>query len=232
VYILIWLWVKLVEKRPFSSLGLAGKGAFLKFGRGLGVGLIMFVITVALLSLFGFYTVQAGLLLQVSTVGGILIVLLGWLVQGPAEEILFRGWVLPVLSARYKLWLGFLLSSLMFAALHSLNPNLSVVAMVNLFLFGLFTAFYAFYEESVWGVFGIHAVWNWVQGNVFGLEVSGTPVVGGSLLVLREAGPDLLTGGAFGPEGGLAVTLVLGLAIAIVLVLDKKGTDVGEQTNE
>jgi hypothetical protein len=81
--------------------------------------------------------------------------------------------------------------------------------MVNLFLYGLFAAFYALHEGDLWGVCAFHSVWNWVQGNIFGFEVSGGAFGGSSLLKLQESGPDWFTGGKFGPEGGLAVTLVL-----------------------
>ena len=81
--------------------------------------------------------------------------------------------------------------------------------MINLFLFGVFACIYAMQEGSLWGVFAIHSLWNWAQGNLFGLEVSGSKFGATTLFNLKEVGPDLLTGGAFGPEGGFAVTLVL-----------------------
>jgi hypothetical protein len=65
-------------------------------------------------------------------------------------------------------------------------------------------------------VFGIHAVWNWAQGNLFGFEVSGQAAAGGTLFNFMEIGPDVITGGPFGPEGGLAVTIVLIISCALV----------------
>jgi membrane protease YdiL (CAAX protease family) len=111
------------------------------------------------------------------------------------------------------------ISALVFAVYHSLNPNLSPIAFLNLFLFGVLTAFYALYEGGLWGVFGIHAAWNWAQGNIFGLEVSGIPPAGGTLFNLMETGPDAITGGQFGPEGGLAVTAVLIVSSIIVWLI-------------
>ncbi len=222
IYGLLWLWVKFVERRPFKSLGLRGENPLSKFGRGFGVGLSMMVLAIVAGNSLGFYTIEIGPILSVSALGGVLLILPGWLVQGPAEELIFRGWVLPVVSARYTLWAGIFLSSLMFATAHALNPGVSWLAILNLLLFGLFTALYALSEEGVWGVFGIHAVWNWVQGNIFGLEVSGSPLPGVSLFVIRETGPDIWTGGAFGPEGGLIVTLILGIFIGGVLFLNRR----------
>ena len=138
------------------------------------------------------------------------------------KKTLIRGWVLPVIGARYKPWIGLLVSSLIFALLHGLNPGLSVVALVNLALFGAFAGLYAMREGSIWGISALHSVWNWVQGNFFGFEVSGTNASGGALLNLMETGEDWLTGGTFGPEGGLAVTIVLLVAITVILFWRKK----------
>ena len=102
-----------------------------------------------------------------------------------------------------------LLPSLVFAALHLLNPNLGLIPLLNLALFGIFAALFALYEGGLWGVFAIHSAWNWAQGNLFGFEVSGSPAGSTVIFDMMEVGPDWLTGGAFGPEGGLAVTAVL-----------------------
>ncbi|MFQ5576223.1 MAG: type II CAAX prenyl endopeptidase Rce1 family protein, partial [Anaerolineae bacterium] len=142
VFVLLWLWVALVEKRPFRSLGLAGKGAAARFGLGLAGGGLAFGSVVGLLYLAGGVTAGAEFWQPEAVAGGVL-VLFGWLVQGPAEELVFRGWMLPVVSARYGVWPGALLSAAAFAALHSFNPGLGMVAALNLGLFGLFAALYA-----------------------------------------------------------------------------------------
>jgi hypothetical protein len=130
---------------------------------------------------------------------------------------------MPVIGARYRPIWGILSSSLVFAVLHSLNPNLNPIAILNLFLFGLFTALYALYEGGLWGVFSLHTVWNWAQGNLFGFEVSGLARPVGTLFDLMEVGPDAITGGPFGPEGGLAVTVVLVVGCGVVWWLGRKG---------
>jgi hypothetical protein len=66
-----------------------------------------------------------------------------------------------------------------------------------------------------------HVAWNWVQGCLFGLVVSGQRSVP-TLINLQTTGPDVVTGGAFGPEGGLAVTAVFLVGIALVLLLRPK----------
>ena len=107
---------------------------------------------------------------------------------------------------------------MIFATLHSLNDNLSRLAILNLLVFGLFAGLYAMREGSLWGVSALHTAWNWIQGNIFGFNVSGMSAGGGTLLNLAGRGPGWLTGGQFGPEGGIAVTCVLLLGIIILLL--------------
>lgn len=224
VFLLLWLWLRFYEKRPFFTLGFETSGALKKYLRGALLGAAMFSLAVALLALTGNVSLVRGAVPSLqgwAALGGVLIVFLGWMVQGAAEETLVRGWVLPALGIRLAPWAGIALSAAFFAALHSFNSGLSALAILNLALFGLFAAFYALREQALWGICALHSVWNWVQGNFFGLLVSGNDMNAGTLLNLQTQGPDWWTGGAFGPEGGLAVTLVL-LAGLMILFFAKK----------
>ena len=219
IYVILWAWLKLFEKRPFWTLGYETNDALSQYGRGFLIGAVMFAGAVGILALFGSVTFEQGDPSQqgFAALGGVTLVLIGWVVQGGAEEVLIRGWVLPVIGARYKAWIGLLVSSLIFSLMHGLNPGLSAIALVNLALFGVFAGLFAMREGSLWGISALHSVWNWVQGNFFGFQVSGTNADGGTLINLMEIGADWLTGGEFGPEGGLAVTIVLVIGIAITL---------------
>ena len=219
MYVFVAAWVWLYERRPIRSLGYEWPGALLRYTRGFLLGLFMLSAAVGIQAALGGVFMEAGDPSRQGSaaIAGVLIVLGGWIVQGGAEEVLARGWVLPVIGARYRPWLGLLVSSLVFAALHTLNDNLSVLAMLNLALFGLFAALYATREGSLWGISAFHSAWNWAQGNLFGFEVSGMNTGGGTILNFGSIGPLWLTGGPFGPEGGLAVTAVLLLGIFVVL---------------
>jgi len=218
IFLILAIWLSLFEKRQLWSLGMTRYRAVWYYLRGGIVGFVMFTTAIGILAVMGFVDVEAGSAQSqgLTALDSVLIVFFGWLVQGAAEEVLTRGWLLSVIGSRYNVLIGILLSSSLFAILHLLNPSVSLIAMLNLFLFGLFAALYALYEESLWGVFSIHSVWNWVQGNIYGFEVSGNIQLGGTLIDLMEVGPDYLTGGAFGPEGGLVVTGVLVISCFIV----------------
>jgi uncharacterized protein len=215
IFLLIWIWVRLYEKRPFSLLGLHPMEAGKKYLRGFLFGMLMFSISVVILWVVG--SLHPGPALPASTglaaIPAVVIMLVGWLVQGPGEEILCRGWMMPVLGACYNVTVGVLVSSAIFGLYHTLNPSFSVIALLNIFLVGIFLCLFTLGDAAVWGVFGWHSAWNWAQGNLFGLSVSGLDVSGGSLLRFQLQGPTFLTGGGFGPEGGLAVTAVLVLGV-------------------
>ncbi|MCC7119225.1 MAG: CPBP family intramembrane metalloprotease [Anaerolineales bacterium] len=229
-YVILWAWLKWVEKRPFWTLGYEVKGALCQYGRGFLIGACMFAGAVGILSLFGGVSLEQGDLSKqgLPAVTGVLLVLVGWVIQGGAEEALIRGWVLPVIGARYKPWIGLLVSALIFSVLHGLNPGLNAIALINLALFGVFAGLYAMREGSLWGISALHSVWNWVQGNFFGFQVSGMNADGGTLINLMETGADWFTGGAFGPEGGLAVTIILALGIVVTLFWKSKSANSSE----
>lgn len=230
LFVLVWLWLRLSEQRPFWTVGLERTGALRKYLRGLLVGLVLFGLVVGILALFGLVAVEAtdprryGL----AAVGGALLVLVGWVIQGAAEEVLARGFLLPIIGVRWGVLAGIGVSSLLFAFLHFLNPNLSRIAVLNLALFGVFTALYALYEGGLWGVFAIHTIWNWAQGNLFGFEVSGQELNAAIVFNLMEIGPDWITGGAFGPEGGVVVTAVLLLACFAIFLVQRRRRNVPE----
>ena len=223
IFVLVWLWLLVVEQRPLWTTGMTRPVAK-PYLRGLGIGLLLFASAVLLLGLFGFLEVENESQRMWLTLGGALLVLLGWVVQGAAEEILARGFLLPILGVRWGPAAGVIISSLFFSILHLQNPNLSLISLLNLFLFGLFTALYALNEGGLWGIFAIHAVWNWAQGNLFGFSVSGIDIQSSILFDLMEAGPDWATGGLFGPEGGVVVTLVLLIGISALMFLSRRKT--------
>jgi hypothetical protein len=101
-----------------------------------------------------------------------------------------------------------------------------------LFLFGILTGLYVLKEGSLWGVMGLHAAWNWAEGNLFGFPVSGLAFSSGSLVYLKEAGPAFINGGGFGPEGGIAVTLAQLICILIIGYTLFKGANYREKAPE
>jgi len=213
-----WFWVKVIERRPFPSIGLAARRPLEKWARGMLAGALLFGLGLALAAVTGNLHwkgfAPAGVGQSLLWVG---VTLAFYLIQGPAEEVMSRGYLLPTLTARGGPWVGILLSSVLFAAGHMLNPNISALGVINLVLYGVLAALYALREEGLWGIFGFHSAWNWVQGSVAGLEVSGANLSPAPLFSLATDGPSWWAGGSFGPEGGLIITITTLLGIAALL---------------
>lgn len=144
--------------------------------------------------------------------------LLGFLLQSFGEELLFRGYLLRALLGKCPAWAAICMSSTAFAALHLRNPGMRVLAFVNLFLFGVLAALYTMRQANIWGISAVHAAWNFAQGNLFGLPVSGSTVGPAPLRAVPADGKSLWNGGAFGLEGGLCTTVVLLAGIAVCLL--------------
>lgn len=155
----------------------------------------------------------------VATLPAVAIVLVGWMVQGSSEELLARGWLVGSLGARYTPWYGVMASAVLFASFHVGNPGFGWLAALNLVLLGIFFALYALWEGDIWGVCALHAGWNWMQGNVLGLSVSGAPPLGGALVDLDSSGPLWSSGGSFGLEGSALATVVASVAVLGMVAL-------------
>lgn len=221
IYVLLFAWTRFAERRSLMSLGFGVSGPLRRIAIGLAAGLGLFSLSTLVPAAFGFYVLEE----QPLAWAGALLLFCAWGVQGTAEELLLRGWMLPVLGARYNWIAGVLVSSAAFAILHGLNPNIGPVAVLNLALFGLLTAFWALREGGIFGVSALHVIWNWSQTNLYGLSTSGMRIEAGLLMDWEESGPDWLTGGAFGPEGGLAVSAALLLSIAWLLWISRRAVD-------
>ncbi len=225
------LWVRFIENRPLASMGLVGRAALPRFMRGLVMGLIFCAVVVFSIFALGGYDIAAIAPALQSPPALLMIglLLIGFIVQGSTEEILMRGWVMSAMASRFGLIIAVLVNSTVFAALHLGNEGLdhiNWIAMANIVLVGIFLSFYAIREGSLLGVFGWHAAWNWLLGLGFGLEVSGMSVNAPALVVdfdARESVAPWITGGTFGPEGSLIVSLVLTAGIIWFLRPRKQG---------
>lgn len=216
---------KKLEKRSFFSMGFHKKGAALEYLAGLAIGLVMFGLVFVLMWASGSVT-EVSFNRDVS-VPMLLLFFLGFVIQGASEEILLRGYYFVTgavcsKSARYNIAIALFASSALFSLLHLGNSGISLLSIINLFLFGVFAGLYFLRRGSIWGIAAIHTVWNFAQGNLFGCQVSGM-VMGDSLLQsAADESKWLLNGGAFGPEGGLCVTLILTLGIVILAFMKNK----------
>jgi membrane protease YdiL (CAAX protease family) len=131
------------------------------------------------------------------------------------EELLFRGYVFQRLW-RWRPWLAIIAISIVFAALHGANASVTPVGLLNVFLGGIVLSLAYTLYERLWFPIGLHLGWNLMSGPFLGYEVSGYPPAA-SILDTAGRGHPLLTGGAFGIEGSVWMTLVELGAVAVLL---------------
>ena len=224
ISLLVFFRVKVIEKRSFSSIGFNKNNWLKKYSLGFFIGLAMMSIIVLILFPFGYITVEKNPIqpVGISAIASVLVILFGWIIQGATEEIVTRGWLLNVLSTKYNIGVGLLISSTLFGLMHLTNPNVNYIAVINIILVGLFYGLYVIKTNDLWAVCGMHSAWNFAQGNIFGFKVSGLDVSIGSLIDLNLVGSDFVTGGIFGPEAGITATFILLASIGILLFIDKK----------
>ena len=219
------LYVKFLEKRPLGSTGIVKKGFFSQYALGYLIGIVMIGLPAMAVALYNGK-------IEINSNPNFLLLLIyffGFLVQGASEEIMFRGYLLTSLAKSKNVFWGIIISSVLFAVAHSLNPNMSWLSVINLFLYGVFAALIFLRTKNIWLVSALHSAWNYFQGNVFGIEVSGQ-VFGESFMNITSNSPALLSGGNFGLEGGLFVTILL-VAASIIVLYVGKGSLMVESSN-
>ena len=220
--LIVFLFCRFIQKRKLRTLGFIKKGMLKEYALGMLLGFAFFSVCVLLGVLFGGLKIE-GISPEFS-IGIFVAYLLGYMVQGMTEEVLCSGYFLGSYARRYPVYAAVLANSLLFASLHLLNSGISVLAFINITLFGIFASIYFIRRGSIWGIGAFHSIWNLVQGNFYGIKVSGTPV-GNTLFTTQAiAGKSLWNGGNFGMEGSLICTIVLTCGIIFLYTRKNKDT--------
>ena len=203
----VGLFQKFISREDFVSIGLNFVGFKIDFYKGLLAGTVLicsgFILLIVLnltlidLTYFSFYD-------QIFYFFLFTIVSLN-------EEIAIRGYILHNLSSSFNKYVALIISSLVFMIMHLGNPNIGILPLVNLFLAGIFLGIYTIHKNNLWFPIGAHLTWNYLQGPIFGFEVSGNKI--NSLFEQKPNGHELLTGGNFGFEGSIILTLFLMISI-------------------
>ncbi len=209
---------RFVNRKPFSAVGLAfHPGAFRDAAMGCLLGFLMMA---------GIFTVEYGLgfasvawrglapfdLLRIGASSLLLFAL-----SAVFEELTFRGYLFQTLIQGISFLPATLLFAVVFAFAHLWNPNASPFGLINVGLAGIWLSIAYMKTRSLWLPIGLHFSWNFSQTTLFSFPTSGIDFSGRSLLDLIQSGPVWITGGGFGPEGGILATLALLLCTGHIL---------------
>jgi uncharacterized protein len=234
VILATWVAGRFFDKRRFADFGFhldrlwwmdLGFGLFL--GALLMLGVFLVQSAAGWVEVTGYFAARSSFGIEILTVGVV------FLAVGIQEELLSRGYHLknlaeglnfPALGRHGALLLAYLISSSIFGLLHILNPNTTWISTLNLVLAGLFLGLGFVLTRQLAIPIGLHITWNFFQGNVFGFPVSGM-FAGPTFIQIRQGGPELWTGGAFGPEAGLLglLAMLAGSLLTIAWVRATRG---------
>lgn len=218
--LIVLLFCRLIQKRKPLSLGFTTEGSGKEYLKGILAGFVMFSAAVLLCVLTGALKLNGRS--DNFVLSTFLLFTVGYMIQGMAEEVLCRGYFMVSFGRRYSMTAAIIINAVAFAALHLANPGVSLLAMINLILFGIFASICFVRTDNIWLVGALHSVWNLVQGNVYGIKVSGMDSTCTVFTSSMVEGREIINGGAFGLEGGLAVTIVLVIGIAVLCLYKKK----------
>jgi len=205
-----WIMVRFVNRKPLGAIGL-----FLhpRMGYELGMGLLLGFVMMAGIFLvellLGYVSVVQRQLSVAEALGAVGSLGLEFTLAGTLEELLFRGYLFQTLLQGIGFLPATLLVSGLFALAHGFNPGITWMASLNIFLAGVWLSVAYMKTRSLWLPIALHVGWNFSQSALFSFPTSGIVFADRTLFVLEQGGPAWVTGGGFGPEGGVVGTVAI-----------------------
>ncbi|MFC7249065.1 CPBP family intramembrane glutamic endopeptidase [Halomicroarcula sp. GCM10025324] len=230
-----WVWVAalgsglgvgyLLDRRRLVDFGLELDRQWWRdaaFGLALGVALptvvLVVELTAGLVTITGVLVTESGGPIGFGGTGAatrLVLLAVFFLVQATTEEVLVRGYLLTNaaegLAGAFGKWratvVATVLTGALFGVLHATNPSASLLSVTNITLYGVLLGACYVLTGRLGIAAGFHVAWNYTLG-LYGFPVSGIPT-GAALLGTETTGLPLVTGGSFGPEGGLVALPLL-----------------------
>ena len=202
VMILIWLFMKFIDKQPLIEIGFQTQGRSKEINYGILFGLFIMAFAFVFLSTIG----EIVFLSYSLDFNQILLSIALFIGVSFFEEIIFRGYMLKNLLESFNPFVALLISSLFFSLIHASNPNVTSLGLCNIFLAGIFLGVSYVFTKNLWFPIALHFSWNFFQA-MFGFKVSGLD----SYSIIEFMIPDnnMINGGEFGFESSILSIIVL-----------------------
>lgn len=219
VAVLYW---KLIEKKPLSEMGLTKR--FGNYFIGVLIGILLLAVSVAVIVLTGNIKIQG--VFKNANIPLILLLFVGFVIQGASEEFLCRGIVLQTLKGKTSIWVAIAVSTAMFiiphwSSLFAGEMIYGVIGVVNLVLISIIFSLLTIRLGSIWIACGLHSFWNAILYSVFGLNLSGNDETVAAVFNMQSVGKNIWNGGEYGVEASIITTAVLAIAAAIIWYFSK-----------
>lgn len=220
--LIIWIFMKYVDKEKFINLGLQFKNRKKDFILGIGLGILVMGIGYELLVLLNEINFDKIVVEPVN----ILISIALFTCVSIMEEFLFRGYILRNLMISFNKYIALIISAVLFSLIHGMNPNIDAFSLFNIFLAGILLGISYIYTKNLWFPIALHLSWNLFQ-TLFGFNVSGQDFY--SVVEFKVQENNLLNGGAFGLEGSiLSIIAEVLIIIGVVVYYNKKKVSINE----
>lgn len=210
---------KVIYRRNLSQMGLVSKGCLAETLHGFVLGGVSIGLIFAILLLAGQAQVVGVDKLKLFSIT-MLVEFISVGMMAFSEEVLMRGYLMTALKPTRCKWVIFLAPALLFSLFHIMNPGFTFLSLLNTFLAGILFAYMFIKSGKLWLPSGFHMAWNFFQGDIFGMSVSGNSQT--AIFNTKLGTNEFLTGGDYGPEGGFLVTFVFLLGLLYVIFLYKK----------
>lgn len=200
--ILLWLFMKFIDKQPLIQIGLQTKGRLKEFNYGILLGFIimttafLFLLSINEIVFSNFSFSLDKVLLSVILFVGVSIF----------EEVVFRGYLLKNLLESFNPFVALFISSIFFSLIHGSNPNVTTLGLCNIFFAGFFLGASYVFTKNLWFPIGLHFSWNFFQA-MFGFKVSGLDSY--SIIEFTIPENNILNGGEFGFESSILSLLII-----------------------
>lgn len=219
VALAIFFLQRVIDRRPLSEMGLC---TFRNSGKYSLMIILWTVIVFALGLMICVLSKSANIVTTQFHWQDLSLSLIMFIFAAFYEEILIRGYLLTRLCrSGLNVWISLIVTSILFSALHLPNPGMNICSFINIFLAGLFEGCIYLLTGSLWMAVMSHCLWNWIQGSIFGFNVSGGEFFQ-SLITLQFPSHNLINGGSFGFEGSIICTIVLLPTVFILMKLVAK----------
>ncbi len=220
----IYITRRLIDRRSFASLGLnLNKQTMFDILMGVAITFVLMSIIYVIEYSLGWLNFEsfAWQGQQPSTVVFLTLrYLVVYMLVGWSEELVYRGYILQSLASGLNLTWAIIISSVYFGVEHLSNQDSSWMAAAGIFFIALFFVYGYIRTGQLWLPIGMHIGWNFFQSTVFGFPVSGYDRPG--LFQINVSGPELWTGGGFGPEAGLIILPICLLGALLIHIYTKR----------
>ena len=213
--IILYFCMKYIDKEKFTSIGLDFSGRFVELIFGIFLGFIIMTFAFSTLILFDEIVFER-VIIDFNKIIMSVILFIG---VSFYEEVIFRGYMLKNLMQSFNPFVSLFISSILFCLIHSSNPNVNYLGLINIFLAGYFLGISYVYTKNLWFPFALHFSWNFFQ-SMFGFNVSGLDSY--SIIDFSTPKNNFFNGGEFGFESSIISIVILIIGSIIIWNYFKK----------